>query len=90
MRCEVRGSLRVEKSVAGTVAPAAGLCGSIKVGAGPQHPAYGGPYTATPQPGAQTLPTQGKHMEQDVTVEGIPFFVTENPAKGNTIYIGGN
>ncbi len=100
MTSKLRGSIRTRASVHGSIRPVriAGcivlgprITGRVYIGqAGEQYPAYDGDYTAIPRPAAQTLPTEGKRMEQDVTVKGIPFFVTENPAKGNTIYIGGN
>lgn len=100
MTSDLYGSIRTRVSVHGSIRPAQitgciisapRITGRVYIGqAGGQYPVYDGDYTAIPRPAAQTLPTEGKRMEQDVTVEGIPFFVTENPAKGNTIYIGGN
>lgn len=87
---ELHGSIQPAQ-ISGCVIPTSRITGRVYIGqAGEQYPVYDGDYKAIPRPAAQTLPTEGRRMEQDVTVEGIPFFVTENTAKGNTIYIGGN
>ena len=78
--CEVRGSLALVPEISG----------SLSSDAGEPWPVYEGSYTATPSPEAQSLPTAGRRMEQDVTVEKIPVYITENTAHGNTVYIGGN
>lgn len=88
--CEVRGSLAAVPEISGSLAPGAGLCGSVNIAQSEPWPLYEGSYTATPSPAAQTLPTAGRRMEQDVTVEKIPVYITENTAHGNTVYIGGN
>lgn len=50
---------------------------------------YQGPYTVTPSSSEQILETEYKMMTDDVTVHSIPYFSTENPQGGNTVYIGG-
>lgn len=87
--CEVRGSLAPAAGICGSLAPGAGLCGSVNIAQSEPWPLYEGSYTATPAPAAQTLPTAGRRMEQDVRVEEIPVYITENTAHGNTVYIGG-
>lgn len=52
-------------------------------------PEYDGVYEVTPSVQTQTLQTMGKKMSKNITVNEIPYFVTENEAQGNTIYIGG-
>lgn len=49
---------------------------------------YDGAYTVDPEFTAQTLPTEGKRMAQDVTVNAIYVGDTSNPAGGVTVYIG--
>lgn len=89
-RASVHGSIRPAQ-IAGCIVPAPRITGRVYIGqAGEQYPVYDGDYTAIPRPAAQTLPTEGRRMEQDVTVEKIPVYITENPANGNTIYIGGS
>lgn len=78
--CEVRGSLALVPEITG----------QVNIAQSEPWPVYEGSYTATPSPEAQSLPTAGRRMEQDVTVEKIPVYITENTAHGNTVYIGGN
>ncbi len=49
---------------------------------------YEGIYEVTPKIAPQILKTQGKRMEKDVSVTGIPISVVENQSKGNTVFIG--
>lgn len=49
---------------------------------------YGGPYEVTPRLYAQSLDTDGKLMEDDVTVYEIPISRTTNPTGGLTVLIG--
>ena len=87
--CEVRGSLALVPEITGSLAPGAGISGQVNIAQSEPWPVYEGSYTATPAPAAQTLPTAGRRMEQDVTVEKIPVYITENTGHGNTVYIGG-
>ena len=48
---------------------------------------YQGDYVVTPKVDAQTIPTKGKVMAEDVTVKEIPIFRTSNTSGGNTVYI---
>lgn len=49
---------------------------------------YGGSYEVTPRLYAQSLDTDGKLMEDDVTVHEIPISHTTNPTGGLTVLIG--
>lgn len=49
---------------------------------------YAGPYEVTPRLYAQSLDTDGKLMEDDVTVYEIPVTRTTNPTGGLTVLIG--
>ena len=49
---------------------------------------YEGPYEITPRLYAQSLDTDGKLMEDDVTVYEIPVTRTTNPTGGLTVLIG--
>lgn len=54
-----------------------------------QRPHYQGDYIVTPLVNDQViLETQGKLMDDDVTVLRVPYLETSNPAGGNTAYIG--
>lgn len=55
---------------------------------GSASPPYLGEYTVTPTAREQTLNTKGFLMLNDVSILGIPFSVTENQSKGNTVFIG--
>lgn len=49
---------------------------------------YQGPYLVVPSPtGGVILSTEGKIMDEDVTVTVIPYWETSNPYGGNTVYI---
>jgi hypothetical protein len=48
---------------------------------------YDGDYEVTPKVDAQTMPTKGMVMEEDVTIKSIPFFDVSNMSGGTTVYI---
>ena len=50
---------------------------------------YDGEYTVKPDFEGTVLPTLGKTMLDDVTVEAIEVQRVSNPSGGRTIYIGG-
>ena len=56
----------------------------------PEWKHYEGPYRAIPKWNDQILETNKKVMDDDVTVEKIPTFKTENIGGGYTVVIGGN
>ena len=49
---------------------------------------YIGEYAMTPKVSEQTLPTAGKAMVKDVTVNAIPYVDVGNPGGGRTVVIG--
>lgn len=49
---------------------------------------YDGPYIVIPKVEGQTLETDGKTMQDDVTVTAIPYYQTSNPQGGYTVIIG--
>lgn len=49
---------------------------------------YTGSYEVTPRVYAQSLDTDGKLMDDDVTVHEIPVTRTSNPQGGQTVLIG--
>lgn len=49
---------------------------------------YGGEYEVTPRLYPQYLDTDGKYMDDDVTVYEIPITRTTNPYGGQTVVIG--
>ena len=52
------------------------------------HPHYTGEYIVEPTLYDQTLETNDKVMDDDVTVKRIAVSYTENQTGGNTVYIG--
>ncbi len=61
----------------------------INMGGGGSRPHYTGDYIITPLVNDQViLETQGKLMDDDVTVLRVPYLETSNPSGGNTAYIG--
>ena len=52
------------------------------------YPIYTGAYTVTPKTEGQTLATEKKSMQKDVTVKAIPFYEVGNTSGGSTVYIG--
>ena len=50
-------------------------------------PAYSGPYSVRPEVEAQSLPTAGHLMRQDLEVQGVPIYDVSNAAGGRTVYI---
>lgn len=50
-------------------------------------PTYAGSYSVTPTADGLTVPTAGSYMEQDVTVNPVPYSETSNTAGGTTIYV---
>ncbi|MBQ6020427.1 MAG: hypothetical protein IJL26_09655 [Clostridia bacterium] len=63
-------------------------CGVYRATA-PRAALYEGAYAVAPDFTAQTLPTRGKNMADDVTVEAIRVSRTKNLSGGNTVFIGG-
>ena len=62
---------------------------TVDAGSGGIVPAYPGPYTVTPEAWfEQTLPTTGKRMTQDLTVDAVPYLLTSNESGGYTATIG--
>lgn len=49
---------------------------------------YEGAYSVTPALGAQSLPTAGKTMREDVQIGEIPIESVSNTAGGQTVIIG--
>lgn len=55
-----------------------------------EHGYYHGEYRVIPKFNEQVLETNDKIMQDDVTVEEIPVYKTENLGGGYTVVIGGN
>lgn len=64
------------------------VLGNIIIVEAPAFPYYEGSYEVTPTAEGLSMPTKGKSMSEDVTVNPIPYYKTSNE-HGYTIYIGG-
>lgn len=81
------GRLSGEPTLRGSLSGAVGLQGSLSLGAGTAI-TYEGPYEVTPRLTEQTLATQSKLMQDNVTVYEIPVVRTSNLYDGITVVIG--
>ena len=89
---DIKGEVVKKIGISGDVKQSAAISGDLNVtgfDGGGNIPQYDGAYEVTPSPQAQVLQTVGKKMAKNITVNEIPYFVTENEAQGNTINIGG-
>ena len=50
---------------------------------------YSGSYEAIPRVTAQSLPTQDRWLDRDVTIQAIPYHEVGNRERGMTAIIGG-
>lgn len=66
------------------------LTGSIMTIGTTHNDYYDGEYVVTPLFRDVNLPTANLVMKQDVTVQSIPIFQTENLGGGYTVILGGN
>ena len=65
------------------------LAMAVSGGGGAALPAYPGPYTVVPVAWfEQVVPTAGKRMTQDLTVDAVPYLLTSNESGGYTATIG--
>lgn len=79
-----------ESSLSGKVSLSeASLSGVVSIPAAITVPFYEGEYVVTPKVESDSvLPTNGKQMQQDVTVLKIPQFEVSNESGGKTLIIG--
>jgi hypothetical protein len=59
----------------------------VEMGTGGRLPDYEGSYTVKPKLVEQVLPTNGRSMNDDVTVEEVPVARVENLGHGTTVVI---
>ena len=62
----------------------------VEYGQGGKLPDYEGEYTVKPKLVEQVLPTNGRSMNDDVTVEEVPVSRVTNPSQGTTVVICAN
>ena len=59
----------------------------VEMGTGGRLPDYEGSYDVTPRLVEQVLPTNGRSMNDDVTVREVPVERVSNPSNGKTVVI---
>ena len=59
-----------------------------QVAADGKYTLFQGEYAVTPTVDGTSVPTKDKLMEDDLTVNPIPYFDVSNTSGGTTIYIG--
>ena len=87
----IEGEVSLSSAIEGEMAMTSLVDGEIDkvVFVDTSHPVYDGDYIVTPLVNSEvTLDTNGKLMEDDVTVLRVPYLETANPSGGNTAYIG--
>lgn len=67
-------------------APSTVLSGSITFG-GESYEVYDGPYEFTPKTEEQIAYTENKRAKQDIIIEEIPYFESDNLSGGKTVTI---
>ena len=85
---EIIGVLTSDGTISGEISAPQTITGEIAIPRSVLLPSYEGPYEVTPRIYEQTLETEGKQMDDDVTVYEIPITNTTNPYGGQTVVIG--
>lgn len=85
---ELTGYLTPGTTISGTLTAPATLQGTLTIPSVVGAQVYNGSYEVTPRLYAQALDTDGKLMQDDVTVYEIPISHTTNPTGGLTVLIG--
>ena len=85
---ELTGILTPSATITGTLTNPGTLEGILTIPNAAGIETYDGDYEVTPRLYAQSLDTDGKLMEDDVTVYEIPISHTTNPTGGLTVLIG--
>ena len=85
---ELIGSLKSSGQLSGFLSETKGISGLLTIPSAVGVETYDGSYEVTPRLYAQSLDTDGKLMEDDVTVYEIPVTRTTNPTGGLTVLIG--
>lgn len=84
----IKGCLTTNSCVSGSITSKSTISGTITVPQKTEHSLYDGIYEVDPRVTEIILDTKGKLLVDDITVNKIPLYETENE-KGTTIYIGG-
>lgn len=85
----VKGTLRTENRISCKLETINSLKGVVLAGASGICKPYSGEYEVTPTIDGQVLETYDRHMEDNLTINPIPYFEVSNEQKGQTVIIGG-
>ena len=85
---ELIGKLKSSGQLSGFLSAQKGISGLLTIPSAVGVELYDGSYEVTPRLYSQYLDTDGKLMEDDVTVYEIPISRTTNPTGGLTVLIG--
>lgn len=85
---ELIGKLKSSGQLSGFLNAQKGISGLLTIPSAVGVEVYDGDYDVTPRLYAQYLDTDGKLMQDDVTVYEIPISHTTNPTGGLTVLIG--
>ena len=85
---ELTGKLKGSGTISGFLSASKGISGLLTIPSAVGVDIYDGSYEVTPRLYAQSLDTDGKLMDDDVTVHEIPVTRTSNPQGGQTVLIG--
>lgn len=81
------GKIVIAETLKGSIRSEGSLSGQIVIGEDAEP--YGGEYEVTPNFQQQILETADKKMNQNLTIEQIPYAEVMNPSGGLTLTIGG-
>lgn len=84
----LRGLIRTEAKLKGSIKTNGILHGSLMITE--EFDSYVGLYNVTPRISSQSIPTANKLMNDDVTVNGIPYYEVSNQQGGTTFIIAEN
>ena len=82
----LKGQISADRTLSGSLASVKTLAGRLSVVK--DHEKYDGDYSVTPAAfSSQTLETADKILKENITINEVPYYETNNEY-GNTVYIG--
>lgn len=85
----IRATIKSRESISGSIASAGNITAVVSNGIS-DFDVYSGEYNVVPKIESQTLETKFKSMEENVTIESIPYQEVTNISGGTTATIGGS
>lgn len=84
------GTMGTVSNISGKISNTKELDGNISIPEAVDVPEYKGDYVVIPKAYTeQVLETQGRKMNNNVTVKEVPYYETSNVDGGETVYIAG-